>query len=88
MIKMQFQEHNFYCIKCGKKGIPLARQTGHQRGKFHRKKLYCLSCKQEVNHIECRNEEEVLTFKRNFENGVYIDEANESIQYTGNQCKM
>ena len=56
-------EHDFYCINCGKKGMPLARKTGKQKEKFHRKRLYCLNCKTEVNHIECRNQEEVETFK-------------------------
>ena len=78
---MKFNEHDFYCIKCGNKGIPLSRQQGHQRGRFHRKKLFCLYCQQEVNHIECKSDEDVVEFKRNFENGVYKDEAEESVSY-------
>ena len=78
---MKFNEHDFYCIKCGHKGIPLSRKQGHQYGRFHRKKLFCLYCQQEVNHIECKNDEDVAEFKRNFENGVYKDEAEESVSY-------
>lgn len=78
---MRFEQHDFYCMKCGKKGIPLSRNKGFKHGKFHRKKLYCLSCKEEVNHIECRNDEEVKIFKENFELGVYLNEAEESISY-------
>lgn len=78
---MKFNEHDFYCIKCGHKGIPLSRKQGHQHGRFHRKKLFCLYCQQEVNHIECKNDEDVAEFKRNFENGVYKDEAEESVSY-------
>ena len=81
MGKGRIVEHSFYCIQCGKKGIPLARQVGHQRSSFHRKKLYCVYCKQEVNHVECRNYEEVEKFKEDFENGVFEDEAKESISY-------
>ena len=79
-----FEEHSFYCIKCGNKGIPLSRSQGHKHGSMHRKKLYCLHCKEEVNHIECRTPEEVETFFINFQNGVYIDEAEESVSYLRN----
>ena len=47
-----FSEHSFYCIQCGNKGIPIMRNNGRAKEKFHRKKLYCLHCKQEINHIE------------------------------------
>lgn len=78
---MRYEEHDFYCIKCGKKGIPLARKKGLQHERMHRKKLYCLFCKEEVNHIECRTFADVEEFKENFEKGVYKDEAEESISY-------
>ena len=78
---MKFNEHDFYCITCGHKGIPLSRKQGHQHERFHRKKLFCIYCQQEVNHIECKNDEDVAEFKRNFENGVYKDEAEESVSY-------
>ena len=78
---MKFNEHDFYCINCGHKGIPLSRKQGHQHERFHRKKLFCIYCQQEVNHIECKNDEDVAEFKRNFENGVYKDEAEESVSY-------
>ena len=77
-------EHQFYCIKCGKRGIPLARKCGAQRGKYHRKKLFCLNCQQEVNHVECRNQEEIDQFKIWFEEGMFKDEAEESISYVRN----
>jgi hypothetical protein len=74
-------EHSFYCIQCGKKGIPIVRKEGHQRKSMHRKKLYCVFCKEEVNHVECRNFAEVEKFRENFEKGVYVDEAKESVSY-------
>ena len=76
-----FNEHSFYCINCGNKGIPLMRQRGFQHGKMHRKKLYCPTCRQEVNHIECKTMDDVEEFRYNFENGVYKDEAEVSICY-------
>lgn len=76
-----YAEHNFYCIRCGNKGIPLMRNKGFQHERFHRKKLYCPFCKQEVNHIECKTSEEIEQFLMNFKDGVYKDEAEESINF-------
>lgn len=67
-------EHSFYCIQCGNKGIPILRKNSRKKEKFHRKKLYCMYCKTEVNHIECRNMEEVKIFKRKFKRGEYLNE--------------
>lgn len=75
----KYEEHQFYCLLCGKPGIPLRRKAGFQHGAFHRKKLYCPYCKVEVNHIEIRNLTEKEEFLENFENGVYKDEAQESV---------
>ena len=81
MARGNFAEHSFYCIRCGNKGIPLMRKQGFQHERMHRKKLYCMFCKEEVNHVECKSLEDVEEFKRNFENGVYIDEAEESVSH-------
>ena len=56
------QISNFYCEVCGTKGIPIPRNKGKQRESFHKKKLYCLNCKMETNHIECKNEIEEKIF--------------------------
>jgi hypothetical protein len=45
---------DFYCTKCGRQGIPISRRAGHGREAGHLKRLFCLSCKQEVNHVECK----------------------------------
>lgn len=76
---MAFIEHEFYCINCGNKGLPIQRKVENQKEKFHRKRLYCIHCKQVYNMIECRNEEEVLEFKENFAKGEYADEAKEFV---------
>lgn len=73
--------HDFYCLKCGKKGLPVHRRIGHQYEKFHRKKLYCFYCQEEVNHMECRNQAEIDEFKDAFERGEFVDEAEESVSY-------
>ena len=75
------EKHRFFCVNCGKEGLPIYRSLAKQRGKMHRKKLYCIYCAQEVNMVECYSEEDVEKFKRNYENGVYKDEAEQSIVY-------
>ena len=73
--------HNFYCINCGNKGIELMRQQSHKHSKHHRKKLYCIHCQCEVNHVECKNERDIQEFKWNFRNGVYKDEVENSLSF-------
>ena len=80
---MCYIEHQFRCIKCANKGIPLMRNKGFQHGKFHRKKLYCVHCKTDVNHIEIKSEEELEEFLKNWEDGVYHEEAENSLAYCG-----
>ena len=77
----KYETHDFYCINCGNKGLPIMRKIGRQHASLHRKKLWCPICRLEVNHIECRTHEDVEEFKENFENGVYQNEAEESICY-------
>ena len=48
------ETNDFYCTKCGHQGIPISRRAGHEREAGHLKKLFCLYCKQEVNHVECK----------------------------------
>lgn len=79
--KQRVELHDFYCLKCGNKGIGVFRNVGFQRERFHRKRLYCPFCKEEVNHIECKTYEEVQIFKDTFERGEFKDEAEESVSY-------
>ena len=76
-----FTTHSFYCIQCGRRGIDLARKNSHNYGKHHRKRLWCPYCKCEVNHIECRNDDEVAEFTAAFEAGEYKDELAASLEY-------
>ena len=75
----KFESHDFYCINCGNKGIPIARKMGNCRDAFHRKKLYCYHCKMDINHVEVRNDCEREQFKEMYENGEFKQEAEESI---------
>ena len=77
--------NRFFCLSCGREGIPLARHAGKQREKNHRKKLYCIHCKETVNHIECKNEIDVREFREDFERGVFLNEAKESMAFIQNE---
>ena len=83
-----FLFHDFYCINCGQKGIPLTRQQSHQRGAFHRKLMYCYHCQHTVNHIECRNEIEKAQFLLDFAEGKYKEEAAAELEYEKNHPRF
>lgn len=76
-----YDSSRFFCMNCGEEGLPLPRKTGKQRKSFHRKKIYCYHCQNTVNHIECKTDEDVRKFKEDFKNGVYADEAKESLDF-------
>lgn len=73
--------NSFWCMKCGRQGIPLARSQAMQREKFHKKRLYCLWCKREVNHVECKTPEEEREFQERFALGEFQEEAEESMRF-------
>ena len=73
--------NDFYCLNCGKKGIPLPRPVSLLRSNGHRKKMYCPFCKIEVNHIECSSYEEKMQFIEDFNAGKYKEEAINSINF-------
>lgn len=77
----KYEDHSFYCLNCGKRGIPIWRNKSHLYSKNHRKVLYCPYCQTEVNHLEIRNQEEMFKFKQDFEKGVYKEEATQSIAF-------
>ena len=81
-----FEEHSFWCIKCGNRGLPLMRNQGHQHGRFYRKKLYCTTCRTEMNHVECKSLEDIELFKEAFEGGYFKDEAEEPVPVSGMSC--
>lgn len=80
--------HDFYCIHCGSKSIPLQRAGNKMKLKNHRKNMYCPTCKRTVNHIECRNQFEIEEFLEDFKNGVYEDEARAELEYERNHLRL
>ena len=83
-IMAYYDSSRFFCLYCGEEGIPLPRKRGQQRKSFHRKKIYCIHCHNTVNHIECKSDEDSKKFKENFKNGVYENEAKESLDFVRN----
>lgn len=77
----KYEEHKFWCINCGRSGIPVRRKVGFQHGKDHRKKMWCPWCKAEINHVETRNLDEEFKFREAFNNGSFTEEAQESLDY-------
>jgi hypothetical protein len=77
---MSYEESQFYCLACGRRGIPCLRPHSHQRASGHRKKLYCIHCKQVINHYECRSDEDRIEFEERFEAGEFQEEARISIK--------
>lgn len=49
-----FTVNTFKCTVCGKEGIPISRKQSNQREFGHLKKIYCIHCKKETNHVEIR----------------------------------
>lgn len=73
--------NTFMCINCGNAVYSLPRERSHQYKTGHRKVLYCPHCKETVNCVECKNDEDVYNFKIDFEEGVYEDERKNSLDY-------
>ena len=69
-------ESNFYCTRCGKQGIPIQRKKGAEREGGHLKKLFCVSCKDEVNHVECKVSYTYENFLFEYENGNFDADGN------------
>lgn len=78
----KYIESQFYCINCGERGLDCLRKIGKKKGAAHRKKMYCPSCRQIVNHYEVHTKEEAEEFKQRYKNGDFIEEAKASIEYS------
>lgn len=69
------EANKFFCTKCGKEGIPILRKQNLQKEPGHLKILYCLNCKEEINHAECRpmGKYTYEDFKLEFDMGRFVD---------------
>ena len=67
----------FYCTQCGNKGFPSWRRTGREREAGHLKKIYCLTCGEQTNHVECKENTHYQydDFKTEYEYGNFTEEG-------------
>lgn len=72
---------DFYCTLCGTKGIPVWRRKGAAREKGHLKKLFCLKCQKETNHVECKNDYTVEDFFYEFNNNNFDENGIRKMTY-------
>lgn len=70
-LKVQF--HDFYCTKCGNKGLSLPRKIGQLREPGHLKRMYCFSCKDEINFAEISAGYSYDDFKYEYEHNNFQD---------------
>lgn len=66
----------FFCTECGNQGIPIIRKNCKLREKGHLKKLYCIHCKKDTNHVEIKEDDhsyEYEDFLLEFRTGRFVD---------------
>ena len=75
---------NFYCTQCGNKGVPIWRRAGAEREAGHLKRLFCLNCNKETNHVECRQGNAKYTYEDfliEFEHNNFDTDGNRVMSY-------
>ena len=74
---------DFYCTKCGNRGIPITRRRGAEREAGHLKRIFCLHCKEEWNHVECKSfsHYDYNDFLTEFNHKNFDEEGNRKISY-------
>ena len=78
-----FIENEFYCTQCGNKGIPIQRKRGQEREAGHLKKIYCLKCGIQTNHVEVKPYTKYTfdDFKTEFEYANFDENGQRKITY-------
>ena len=73
----------FYCVLCGRRGLPVVRRQGAMREAGHLKKLYCLNCGIQTNHAEVRpyTKYDYEDFKIEYEYQNFDEEGNRKRTY-------
>ena len=73
----------FFCTRCGREGIPIPRKNNRAREAGHLKKLWCIYCKDEVNHVEVKNftHYDLKDFEIEFNYGNFDKDGNRKMPY-------
>lgn len=76
-------DDQFYCTQCGRKGLPIIRHKGKAREAGHLKKIFCLTCQKETNHVEVRPHTRYTfeDFKTEFEYGNFTEDGQRKRKY-------
>lgn len=66
---------DMYCVECANKGISIPRISGQYRGPAHLKRLFCIHCGKETNHMEIRPFGSYILedFEEEFELGRFVN---------------
>ena len=76
-------DSSFYCVCCGNRGIPIMRRRGAEREAGHLKKIFCLTCQKEWNHVECKSfshyDYEDFLLEKEYDN--FDENGNRKIKY-------
>ena len=80
----------FFCTKCGHEGIPIVRRKGAEREAGHLKKIFCLTCQREVNHVECKEYSHYSydDFLLEYENHNFDEAGNRKMPYKAFKQKI
>ena len=83
MGKHSYEFNEFYCTQCGEQGIPIIRRAGAAREAGHLKKLFCLNCGYETNHVECKpnTKYQVSDFEIEFKYGNFTSDGQRKYPY-------
>ena len=78
-----YEFNEFRCSQCGSKGIPIVRRAGSCREAGHLKKLWCLKCNKETNHVECKlgTKYQLSDFQIEFEYGNFDENGKRILSY-------
>lgn len=77
--KTKVIQSEFYCTQCGFKGIPIWRKENKKREQGHLKRIFCLKCQKETNHVEIKDS---YTY-----NDFLFEFTNHNFDINGNRIK-
>lgn len=82
--KNNFLMSEMYCTRCGRQGLHVARQNGKYREAGHLKKLYCIYCQTETNHVEIKPSGSYTyeDFKLEYDNHNFDKDGNRITKYS------
>lgn len=88
MARQSTKVSRMFCTSCGKEGIPVARTLGQTREPGHLKKMYCINCKEETNHVEVRpyGRYTEKDFRQEYDTGRFVNGVRTPVKYLS-QCR-